>query len=230
MRLTQRDRAVADTNIGWRPWMRLATVLSSMIVSCPFPKQHAVRRKRFDDLSHAEALSRQIGSHREQIKTRAMTDIASACHAPHFCAEIRPNQSLSPTASVGFFLSLVAVGMVIGLCLAAHGAWMVLPFAGLELVIVAAVLFTVNRRAGDYELVMIDKHRVRLTRRIRGRQKSHEFQRYWTRVLLEPGAVKWHPSRLLIGSHGRLVALGGSMTEHARKDLAERLQVAIRRA
>lgn len=101
---------------------------------------------------------------------------------PHFYAEIRPNQSLSLASMVGFFLSLVFVAAVIGICLSLRGAWMVLPFTGLELAIVAAVLIAISRHAQDYEFVLIDEKRV---------------------FFVEPELRRWHPSRLFIGSHGR---------------------------
>ncbi|MDH3689785.1 MAG: DUF2244 domain-containing protein [Gammaproteobacteria bacterium] len=157
-----------------------------------------------------------------------MIDASADPSRSYFQATIKPNQSLSLSAMLGLFVSLTLVAMAIGFYLATLGAWMVLPFAGLELLVVGVVLVTVSRHTNDYELIIVDDSAVRVTRRLGAREISYEFQRYWTKVFLEPGLHRWHPSRLLIGSHGRRIALGGCLTEEARREFATQLQRAIR--
>ncbi len=103
------------------------------------------------------------------------------------------------------------------------GAWLVLPFTGLELTLVAAVFWIAYRRGFDYELLVIDEERVELTRKRGAVESRFQFLRYWTRVELRRGVHRWHPSRLLIGSHGKRVEIGGCMTESERRALGKQL-------
>jgi len=68
----------------------------------------------------------------------------------------RRNCSLSPRALMAVFGSVVAVSFAFGVMFAALGAWLVLPFAGVELLALAAAFVVYGRHATDGE-------RLRLT-------------------------------------------------------------------
>ena len=53
--------------------------------------------------------------------------------------------SISPTGLLGVFAALAAVTLVIGIGFAIVGAWLILPFAGLE-VLILGVAFVVHAR------------------------------------------------------------------------------------
>ena len=65
-------------------------------------------------------------------------------------AQIPANFSISPKALATAFALLAAVTVAIGIGFAVLGAWMVLPFAGLETIALALAFFAMARRAGDY--------------------------------------------------------------------------------
>lgn len=127
------------------------------------------------------------------------------------------------------FAACAGVSGAIGLGFSALGAWLVLPFAGLEIAVVGAALTLVARQRGDYELVVVDDDRLHVVRRARGRRECVELQRYWARVALARGNYGWYPSRLLIKSHGRAVEVGAWMNEEAREVFAHELAAAMRR-
>lgn len=153
-----------------------------------------------------------------------------AVRATRYRKLIRPNRSLSRRGLwlliAIYALLSVSVGIGFGLAL---GAWLILPFFGLEVAVIAVVAVIVTRRAGDYELVMLDPERLRLVRRTAGRRSCIEFQRYWARIALASGECGWYPSRLFITSHGRSVEFGAAMAEHDRRALAQELKGLLRR-
>lgn len=65
-------------------------------------------------------------------------------------AQIPANFSISPNAMATQFTLLAGVALAIGIGFAALGAWLVLPFAGLETLALAIAFFVIARRAGDY--------------------------------------------------------------------------------
>lgn len=133
---------------------------------------------------------------------------------------MRRRHSLSRRAALVLFGTYVLLTVGLGLGFALMGAWLILPFVGLEIGVIAAVMFAVGRRARDYELVVVDADFVRLVRRQGNNKACFEFRRYWAQVSLARAEVDWYPARVLIRSHGREVEVGKWIGEDARAALA----------
>ena len=65
-------------------------------------------------------------------------------------AQIPVTFSISPQAMATTFALLAGVTLAIGIGFAALGAWLVLPFAGLETIALATAFAVLARRAGNY--------------------------------------------------------------------------------
>jgi len=124
---------------------------------------------------------------------------------------------------------VTVISMAIGVGFSFAGAWWVLPFAGVEIVVVGAVLYWLFRHADDHELIVIGCERVTVIRRRRGQEWRDNFQRYWVKVILERHHG-WYPSKLKMGSHGRLVVIGDELCDEARLALLAQLNKALREA
>jgi uncharacterized membrane protein len=141
---------------------------------------------------------------------------------------LRPNRSLSRRGGwlvfgvIAGFLTIITVGFAL------LGAWMILPFAGLEVVLVGVVTAWFARHHDDREWIVLEPTRVRIARREGKRQEQFEFQRYWARVRFERRRRRSAPSRLSIGSHGRFVEIGSQIGEVTRQVLARELKGALR--
>lgn len=143
------------------------------------------------------------------------------------CFIISPNCSLSWQGAKWFFCIALATSLTIATGFAMMGAWMVFPFAGLEMAALAAVLYLCARRASQREVVAIDGDSVRVMKGRRTAQEIYHFQRFWARVEVIRSNNDWYPSRLVICSHGREVEVGNCLCEDERQLLAERLSHAI---
>ncbi len=108
------------------------------------------------------------------------------------------------------------------------GLWLVLPFAGLEILAVGVVIGLSIRAGNNYESIVVDETQVSVTIYQGGHKKEYRFQRYWARVRLAPQTSRLRTRRLWLGSHGKFVELGRDMTEPAREQLAVQLKKAIR--
>lgn len=123
----------------------------------------------------------------------------------------RPNNSLSPRNSVKLMMVLAAVTFVVALGFMHVGAWLVLPFAGLELAAFAYALYYIYLHSSDYESILIDSERVIVEKRNFREISVTEFQRYWTQVYVRNiGGSKGviNKNGLFIGSHGKEVEFG----------------------
>lgn len=137
---------------------------------------------------------------------------------------LRPNGSLSPQQA-RVFLGLTAGGcFAIALLFTLQGLWPVLPFAGLEIAVLAWALRTSMRHSGHRETIRVGQDIIRVERRDRAGIHQAEFTRHWTRVTVRAAALPRHPSRLVIESQGRQCELGRFLTEEERRDVARRLR------
>jgi len=143
------------------------------------------------------------------------------------CIVLRANASLSARGAFHLFLALTASATLIAILFLATGAWLVVPFLGIELIVVGAVLCVMCRRARDCELLVIDDDRLQIIQRSGRGEQRHEFHRYWARVVLEPVRNGWYPPRLVIRSHGREVEIGANINEDERTRIAQRLHTAL---
>ena len=144
------------------------------------------------------------------------------------CIVISPNRSLSTRAAVYLLAAYAGFMLVIGVGFSVTGAWMVLPFAGAEtLVVVAVFYYLMQRRGGDRELVVLDGETLSVIKQSRQAESRYEFPRYWTKVSLERYPRGWYPSRLTLRSHGRVVEVGSGIREEDRRVLAEEVRSMI---
>lgn len=135
---------------------------------------------------------------------------------------VRPNRTLTLRGMTALFAVLTVVVLTIGIGFTLAGAWPVLPFVGLEVVVVGVVLYRLFRHADDHEQIIVDRERVTVIRWRGRRERRHEFQRYWTKVVLERHRG-WYPSQLKVGSHGRFVVIAADVNEKERESLSAAL-------
>jgi uncharacterized membrane protein len=136
---------------------------------------------------------------------------------------LRPNSSLSWRANLGFYGLLLAVTLLISLVLTALGFWVVLPFAGAEMLALGVGLYVVVRRCRRCEVVSVDERNLVVERGLDRPMHRWCFQRAWATVRLCPGRYRRDSSRLLIQSHGRAIEIGSFLCEAERRQVAAAL-------
>ena len=145
------------------------------------------------------------------------------------CIEICPNCSLSVRGARLFFASVCVAPCGIAGVLALKGFWPVLPFAGVELAVLAWALSVCLERRFHRQTITVTDATVSVDTRARSGCEHVVFPRHWAQVKLRRPASRLHPSRLTIESHGRQCELGNFLTEAERRGLALRLQRLIGR-
>jgi uncharacterized membrane protein len=153
--------------------------------------------------------------------------LAQAEEPRSFLLVARRNSSLSPRGRRIVLGSFVAIALAISLVFAFHGAWLILPFTGAELIVLYLAFRVMERHAGDYESIAINGDRVLIEQWERGRVERHEFSRYWARVVYAP-SVAGRGDLLAVRSHGRQVEFGRHLTEDQRREVARTLKHELR--
>ena len=108
---------------------------------------------------------------------------------------------------------MVIVSFSIAIAFAMQGAWMILPFAGLEMLVLGCALYVVARRVYCWQTISIYHDHIEVVEHDPTRHRQQTFQRAWARVKLEQARINGHPPRLTIGSHGRAVEIGGYLAD-----------------
>ena len=138
-----------------------------------------------------------------------------------------PNRSLSWQGMRTLMLGLVACLAAVSVYFISLGAWLVLPFAGIEAVVVALGIYLSARSTATRELVTLSDDEILIQQGRRSLTEVARFPRYWGQVSLLEDPRGWYPSRLLLGSHGRFVRVGTALLDGERMELARDLHQLI---
>ena len=149
----------------------------------------------------------------------AGTEYSEDARAARFSLVARRNNSLTSTGRLLVFVFIFAVSVGIALAFAVLGAWLILPFAGLEMLVLYLAFRYVDRHAGDYERIAIDGERVKVEFFEAGTTRHHEFNRYWAQVVVTDDG-----GRLALRSHGREVEVGRFVNDGERLKIARELK------
>lgn len=135
---------------------------------------------------------------------------------------IRPNRSLTDQQAVSLVLAIGIISMTIAGAFAYLGAWMVLPFSGLEWVLLAYCVHLHIKSSKQMEKVEISDNLVRVEK-LEGNNKKFEsvYNRAWVKVFLNKPLKSGWPSRLCLGQHGKQTEIGYFLIEREKEQLAK---------
>jgi uncharacterized membrane protein len=141
-----------------------------------------------------------------------------------FRIELSPNCSLTPRGAVAFVGSLAVIVFAVAVFFASRGLWPILPFAGLEVGLLAWAVRSSLRAGAEREFIVVSDASVVVEHRGARGSRRTVFPRHWAKVKLRDPLPSPHPSRLTIESHGRACEVGRFLTEDERRALARRLK------
>lgn len=140
----------------------------------------------------------------------------------------RPNNSLSVDDSVKLLAALAGIALVVALGFLHIGAWLVLPFAGLEILAFAYAFHCIYLHADDFDSITIEHDRVVVEKRNVKEITTTVFQRYWAQVnVRDVVMIKGSNGKceLFISSHGKEVEFGRNfINDEQRSQLARDLR------
>lgn len=135
------------------------------------------------------------------------------------------NSSFVPGQLLGVYLALCALGLGIGAAFWWLGAPAVLPFAGLELLLLGAAFWVCSRHAGDAEILTLADRELQVEHRFGPCVERATFRAEWVRV--EPAHDQG--SLVELSGQGQRMRVGRYLRPHMRVALARELRLALRR-
>lgn len=140
---------------------------------------------------------------------------------------IKRNCSASPRQLALVFVSLAAVAFVFAAGFAALGLWLVLPFAGLELLALAAAFVCYGRHAGDFERIELRDRLLTVTKADGLQRMETRFALPWVRIEMEGGRAAGAEAHVVVVSARQRVAVGEMLVASRRTGLAHELSAAL---
>jgi uncharacterized membrane protein len=138
-----------------------------------------------------------------------------------FSLILKRNCSISPVRLAGIFGALAALVLTIGVAFALAGAWLVLPFAGLEVLALGVAYLAYARRAADYERIELEAGRLTVEVAEAQSRSRYEMEARRARVCLENDEV-------LLRGAGKDLHLGRHLDAQRRAEFAAQLQKRLR--
>ena len=143
-----------------------------------------------------------------------------------FDAELTPHRSLPPE---GFVLLMGLIGLIsfaAGAMFFVVGAWPVVGFLGLDLLLIYLAFRASYRSGRAYETLRLTRRDLTLKRVDSwGRAQRWQLPSTWLQVLVDD--TPQHQSQLTLRSHGRSLIVGSFLTPEERVDLARALRQAL---
>ena len=149
---------------------------------------------------------------------------------PIFTAVLKPHRSLSPRGFVMVMLALISCSFTAGLAFWSMGAWPVVGFFGLDIVLVQLAFRMNYRQARASEEITVFPDRLTVVKTtVRGDMTELGFNPYWARLEIDR-----HPeagvTRVTIASHGKRLDVAGFLGPHERELFAKALSTALAEA
>ncbi len=144
--------------------------------------------------------------------------------SPPFVHYSVPNRSLGPVARRWALVSLAATALVVAAGAAALGAWLVVPFAGLEIAVLVLAFRIVRSHDSDFERLEVGRFEVRLEAREAARTTCFVAHRPWARMVCRVCGAQ---CSLRLAYAGRTEPVGRLLSDEGRLRLAEELRSRI---
>jgi uncharacterized membrane protein len=151
---------------------------------------------------------------------------ASATADPRFSAVLLPHRSLGRKGFVILMGIISVASFLTGIAFYYKGAWPVLGFFGIDVLLIYGA-FRLNYRAAKlYETVELTEEELKVTRfHPSGHAQSWSFNPYWVKLELEESETQ--ANRMSLRSHGRILPFGNFLSNDEKRGFAHALGTAL---
>ncbi len=138
---------------------------------------------------------------------------------------VQGNQSMSWRANLWLAGSLGVVIMGIALAMASQGLWLIIPFAGAEVLLVLYCLYLTVKRLARKEVITVADDAVKLEWGETQPDRQVALPRHWSRLKYDCPESEFEVGDLSVGAHGRRYALGKALGRDEKRILYNKLKV-----
>ena len=142
---------------------------------------------------------------------------------------VTANRSMSWKANMYLAARLGVICMGVAIAMATFGLWMVIPFAGLEIVFIVVCLHLTLKRLSRQEVITIDNDAITLEWGYNRPDVRVNLPRRWSRLSYRCKDSVFEVGELSLAAHGKRYDLGRCLNREEKKALYGELQTALAR-
>lgn len=136
---------------------------------------------------------------------------------------ITPNRSMSWQTNKKILAGMFCVNMIIALGWTAMGAWMVLPFAGLEILLVGVGMYYVSWKLSFKEMIIFEAESFTLQKGIYFPKQQWHWQRSETTLIRQASKYRMSAPTLYLKHLNEKIKIGEFLNRGEKKLLLEHL-------
>ena len=140
---------------------------------------------------------------------------------------LSPNCSISWSELLLFYLLTCLVALAVGLFFSLQGLWLVLPFSGLEMLVLGIGLYVTSRKVYRREVITLDLEHTRIEKGGQRIDQCWEFKTPWIRIVDELPDHRRPRRKLAISMYGESVEVGSFLANSEKDELAFQLKGCI---
>ena len=135
-----------------------------------------------------------------------------------------PNRSAS-WASVKRFLWVISIlAFTIAFSFAFFGLWMVLPFAGIEILVLVLLMYWVALQCRRQQVIRIGDHQIVVEKGYEQPVETWQSELFWTRLVIDRPPGRGRPRRLYLRGKQKQLEIGEFLNEEDKKRLVAELR------
>jgi len=124
-----------------------------------------------------------------------------------------------------YFVSVLAiVTLSIGVYFSLQGAWLVLPYAGIEVIFLMSVFVYWYRRSHKIEVIKFDRQKLVLEKGVSHPESIRDFERFWLKAELAHHAHKWYITRVILRCRNESLEIGEFLNSDDKKQLIKHIR------
>ena len=114
--------------------------------------------------------------------------------------------------------------LCLGVAFAFVGLWMILPFAGIEIIVLLIVMYRVARQCYRRQVIHLSPAKIRVEQGITQPHFVWESELFWTRLIVQQPGHVWHAPRIMLRGRNEQIEIGAFLTELEKNELIKKLR------
>lgn len=140
---------------------------------------------------------------------------------------LSPNMSARWKSTKIFLFIVSTFALAIALSFAAIGLWVILPFAGLEVMALLIVMYRVSKKCYQKEVIHLSKDAIVVEQGQHSPRFSWHSELFWTRLIVQQSGHPWHSDKLFLRGRHDQIEIGAFLNEQEKLDLVKQLKTYI---
>jgi uncharacterized membrane protein len=138
-----------------------------------------------------------------------------------------PNMSADWATTKRFLWGISLVSLAVATAFSLAGFWLVLPFAGIEVLSLVTFMYWVSHQCYRQQVIHFHDNHICVENGRHSPQQTWESELFWTRLVIRKPPYRGHPETLLLRNRQEQVEIGEFLNEEDKEKLVAELRKVI---